>query len=397
MKKRWGLALLLMFVSACGRCGRDTGTPAPPASTQPAQGAAGEHEDENELKVDPGMLRDLRMTTMPVEQRTAAESSQALLGELQVNERQYGEVTTPVDGRVSRVLVDVGQAVRAGQPVAEIQSAELGRTRASYVSAQARLELAQRALARKRTLADERIAPLREVQEAEADVRAAEADLGAARSGLEAIGVAPDSAAGRDSSRLVLRAPVAGVVIERDVVVGQPAASDHPLFRIGNLSQLWLVVHAFERDAVRIRANAQAQVTFAALPGQVFPGRVALVGNQVDVSSRTIPVRIEVPNRNNQLRPGMSASATLPLGEGKASILVVPLAALQRLADQWVVFIPRDEGHFEIRPVGRGREFGQEIEVLSGMNAGETVVVEGAFVLKAEAEKARGQGDAHGH
>jgi cobalt-zinc-cadmium efflux system membrane fusion protein len=397
MTKRWALIPLLIVASACGRCGSGSETPNPATTAQPSTAAAGEHDDENELEVDPGMLRDLRMTTMAVEQRTAAESSQALIGELQVNERQYGEVTTPVDGRVSRVFADVGQAVRAGRPLVEIQSAELGRTRAAYFSAQARLELARRALERKRTLAAERIAPLREVQEAEADARAAEADLRAARAGLEAIGVSAGSAADSGSSRLTLRAPVNGVVIERDVVVGQPAASDRPLFRIGNLSQLWLVVHAFERDAVRIRGGAAAAISFAALPGQVFPGKVALVGNQVDVSSRTIPVRIEVQNRNNQLRPGMSASATLPLGEATATILVVPLAALQRFADKWVVFIPKDEGHFEIRTVGRGREFGQEIEVVSGLKAGDKVVVEGAFVLKAEAEKARGQGDAHGH
>jgi len=107
-------------------------------------------------------------------------------------------------------------------------------------------------------------------------------------------------------------------------------------------------------------------------------------------------VRIEVDNPTGVLRPGMSATAWLPVGEG-APVLAVPAAALQRLEDRWCVFIPQSEGAFEIRHVGRGRDLGGEVEILNGLTTGDTVVVEGAFLLKAEAEKARGAGEHHHH
>jgi cobalt-zinc-cadmium efflux system membrane fusion protein len=94
----------------------------------------------------------------------------------------------------------------------------------------------------------------------------------------------------------------------------------------------------------------------------------------------------------------MSASAWLPVGEAGAAVLAVPVAALQRLDEKWVVFVPRKEAHtFEIRPVGRGRDLGGDVEILSGLKGGETVVVDGAFLLKAEAEKAKGMGEQHEH
>jgi cobalt-zinc-cadmium efflux system membrane fusion protein len=122
------------------------------------------------------------------------------------------------------------------------------------------------------------------------------------------------------------------------------------------------------------------------------------VGRQVDASSRTIPIRIEIKNPTGALRPGMSANAWLPVGDEGSKITAVPAASLQRLDNQWVVFLPTGEaGEFIKRPVGRGRDLGGEVEILSGVEPGESVVVDGAFLLKAEAEKAKGAGDHHDH
>ena len=247
---------------------------------------------------------------------------------------------------------------------------------------------------RKRSLAQERIAPQREVQEAEAELKTAEATLQASRSALQALG-AP-AVAGNDGSRFALRAPVSGTVIERNIMRGQVTEPTQALFKVGDLAVLWLTAHASERDAVRVRPGSRARVAIPALPGMSLTGRVAMVGSQVEVSSRTIPVRIEINNRAGVLRPGMSATVWLPVGEG-SPVIAVPVAALQRLDEKWSVFIPRAEGVFEVRNVGRGRDLGGEVEILSGLEAGETVVVEGAFLLKAEAEKARGEGEEHAH
>jgi membrane fusion protein, heavy metal efflux system len=97
------------------------------------------------------------------------------------------------------------------------------------------------------------------------------------------------------------------------------------------------------------------------------------------------------------LRPGMSATARVRLGDAGEMIVAVPAASLQRMQEEWRVFIPKTEGAFEMRTVGRGRDLGGEVEIVSGLRSGENVVVEGAFLLKAEAEKARGEGEQHEH
>jgi len=263
------------------------------------------------------------------------------------------------------------------------------------IAARARSELARQALARKRGLVEERIAAERELEEAKAAATGADADLRAARVALSALGLSPDEMDGPDA-RFFLRAPIAGTVLERRAVRGQMTDPTQPLFRIGDLTRLWLTVHAFERDAVRMVTGSPARVTLPALPGRTLSGTVAYVGDQVDVSSRTIPVRIDLANEGN-LRPGMSATAWIPVGDRAETVVAVPSASLQRMQDGWVVFVPRDARTFERRPVGRGRDLGGEVEILSGLKPGEDVVVEGAFLLKAEAEKASGQGEHHEH
>jgi cobalt-zinc-cadmium efflux system membrane fusion protein len=103
-------------------------------------------------------------------------------------------------------------------------------------------------------------------------------------------------------------------------------------------------------------------------------------------------------NADGLLRPGMSATVALPLGDETGNVVTVPLASVQRVGTGWVVFLPRkEEGHFDVRAIGRGRELGGEVEVLSGLRAGELVVVDGSFLLKAESDKARGEGGGHEH
>jgi cobalt-zinc-cadmium efflux system membrane fusion protein len=349
------------------------------------------------LRIDPAMLRDLRITTTQAEARQDGEGVN-LLGEVGVNEESYAEVGSVVASRAVRILASPGDSVRRGQPLVELQSLELGRARADYLSARARAELARASVARKRELAG-RVVPLRDVQEAEANARAAEADLQATMASLRALGLSESDlrSGGGSDARLTLRSPVSGTVIERNVVAGQMTEPSKPLFRVGDLSRLWLRVHAFERDAVRVRTGSVARVVFPALPGRAFTGTVTLVGRQVDVVSRTIPVRIEIANTEDILRPGMSATAWVRIGDAAGTVVAVPATSLQRIEDDWRVFIPRSGETFEMRTVGRGRDLDGEVEIVSGLRAGERVVVDGAFLLKAEAEKSRGEGEHHEH
>lgn len=382
------LLVLSLCVALVGCGGKDVPADAPAATTASAPAPTNAHADPTEVRVADEMMRDLRVTTTRVERRTGGDDI-TLLGDLAINEAAYAEIGVTVPARVSRLLVGLGDSVRAGDPVIELTSPEFGRARGEYLAAIGRQKLAEATLARKKNLAAERIAPVREVQEAEAELTAAEASLRSAAAALEAMGLsAGETRDGNQTSPTqLLRSPVSGRVIERKAVLGQMLDTSAPALRVADLASLWLVGHAFERDAVRIKKGSTARVTFSALPGQTFSGSVTLVGSQVERESRTVDIRIVIRNQNDLLKPGMSASAAVPVGTGNAQVLAVPVASVQRVGENWCVFVPKDKGVFEIRRIGRGRDLGSEVEILSGLQAGEVIVVDGAFLLKSQASK----------
>jgi membrane fusion protein, heavy metal efflux system len=386
--------LVVAFLASAG-CSGERGVPG--RTTEAARSASAEThpEEENALHLAEDMLRDLRTSTAVVTERSGLQEV-VVLGAVAVDQERYAEVAPPTGGQIVALLAAANTAVDRGTPLAQLRSIELGRARAALLSAEARRDLARQTLERKQALARERIVPQREVLEAEATFRAAEADAGATAAGLQALGISDEGAAS-DTSLFNLRSPIPGRVLERRAVLGTYADPSVPLFTIADLSRVWVVAQAFERDAVNVPVGSTAHVTLAALPGQEFDGRVALVGREVDEGSRTIPVRVELRNPTGVLRPGMSASARLEVSGQTTRILAVPAAALQRVGDRWLVFVPRGQAEFEMRPVGRGRDLGMDVEVVSGLEAGDTVVVEGAFLLKAEAEKKAGGVDEHGH
>ena len=355
--------------------------------------AGEEHqEEEGVLAVDAEVLRDLRLTTFPAELRPGGEGVTAL-GELKVDENTYAEVGSPIQARVIRPIASPGQPVRRGQPLAELQSVEVGQARAQRTAAQARAELARQTVERKRGLAEERIVSRGELQRAEAEAAEAEAELRAAEAGLAALGVGAGGQGGL--SNFTLPSPISGTVLERMAIRGKSVEPSEPLFRIGDLSRLWLVAQAPERDAVRMHPGSSAEISLAAIPGQKLQGTVEWIAREVDPHSRTVPVRIVIPNADGRLKPGMFATAWIETGAQGEQVVAVPATALQRMDNQWVVFLPKGEGRFEVRPVERGRDLGDEVAILSGLKPGERVVNEGAFVLRAEAEKKEGGGEHH--
>jgi membrane fusion protein, heavy metal efflux system len=353
-------------------------------------------EQANTIHLSAEMLRDVRLTTTVVAQREGRQEV-SVLGAVTADQDRYAEAAPPTSGQVVRILVDLDAVVSAGMPLAQLRSTDLGRARAALLAAEARRDLARQTLERKRSLAADRIVAPREVQEAEATAKAADAEARAAATGLNALGVNEPDAGPDESSLFFVRAPLAGRVVARTAVLGRHADTGDALFTIANLDRVWVVVQAFERDAVNVPSGSVAHVTLAALPGREYDGRVTHIGRTVEPGSRTVPVRISLSNPQGVFRPGMSASVRLETGGGAQTIIAIPAASLQRVGDRWLVFVVRNEHEYEMRPVGRGRDLGTEVEIVSGLEPGEPIVVDGAFVLKAEAEKRSGGGDAHGH
>lgn len=381
------LILLMGIAAGCHGRSRDAGDH---EIADPVEHAAGNNAGSGDgdgavVRIDPEMLRDLRVTTDKVTLHAAGERVSAV-GEVHVNEDAYAEVATPVAARVARVLARPGDTVKLGQVLAELRSPDLAQARAEADVARTHAELAKQNADRKRGLAAEHLIPERERIEADAALTEADAAYKVATAALRKYGGADGD------TGISLRSPVAGTVIDRDVLVGQLADPSKTLFKVGDLSTLWLVAHVFERDAVRVQSDGKATASFAALPGKTRDARIKWIGREVDPASRTIAIRFDVDNADGVLRPGMTASVSVPLGDANDQALCVPTAAVQRVGDGWAVFVPRGPGLFAIRPIGRGRDLGGGVEVMSGLGPGEEVVVGGAFLLKAEADKARGGG-----
>jgi cobalt-zinc-cadmium efflux system membrane fusion protein len=298
-------------------------------------------------------------------------------------------------------MASLGADVRAGQSLARIWSPEAAEATAALESARAAEQLARRSLERERALFERRVAAEREVLEAEAAVAKAAAETAAAAARLAAMGFSsvPGNAHGRDPV-VSVTSPIAGTVIERTASVDAPVGPDTVLFTIADLRTLWLTVRVPEGRAAAIRRGQAVDVSLAALPDRSVRGTIAYISPIVVPDTRTVDVRVEVPNRARDLRPGMSATARIDLpdavsGGAQEPPLLVPRSAVQELNESTVVFVPAGERQFRAQAVRVGATYGSDVELLSGVEAGDRIVVRGAFTLKAQA--LRGAGADHQH
>lgn len=322
----------------------------------------------------------VHVTTQPVV-ALATGAPVVALGELTVDEHRYALVDAPAPGRVLRLLAHVGDTVVEGTELAEIASGEVGEMRSDLASATARIRTAEAALERRRGLAAEHIASTADVEEAENTLAEARADASRAGAALRAA-----DARGTGRASLVIRSPIAGTVLDHHAFPGEAATEDDHLFEISDLSSLWLLVHVPERDAGSIREGDVARVSFAARPDEVLELPVALVGATVESDTRSVELRIDVPNADRTLRPGMSASVLVVPAAGSGTTLVVPSSAVQHTSTGWAVFVPSGDRTYEMRHVVTGRDLGGEVEIITGLEAGEVVAVEGAFLLRSLAD-----------
>jgi RND family efflux transporter MFP subunit len=213
-----------------------------------------------------------------------------------------------------------------------------------------------------------------------------------ARSRLELLGVAAailDGGIGQDAGTSVdVPAPIDGVVTERRANVGLNVDAGSDLFTVIDLSTVWVVADLYEHDFPRVRVGSPAAVTTTAYPGLTLQGRVDYIDPQVNRESRTAKVRVEVGNRQNQLRLGMYADVHIAPQAGE-TMLLVPRQAVQAVGGQQVVYLvdPREPGRFTERPVRTGSVAGDAVEIVSGLEAGDVVVAGGSFSVRAERDR----------
>ncbi|HTM46849.1 MAG TPA: efflux RND transporter periplasmic adaptor subunit [Polyangiaceae bacterium] len=301
----------------------------------------------------------------------------ALPGEIAADPDKSAQVAPPIAGRIERVDFKEGSAVKKGDTLAVIRIPELGKLRAGYATANAQAKAARSNADRLKSLADKRMASEQEVINAEAEAVAFEVEAQGNAEQLAALG-------GGGASTLVLRAPVSGVVLSRNAVVGQPVTAEQTIATIADLSELWFLARVFEKDLGAIRLGATAEVELNAYPAERFEGSVEFVGKQVDPVARTVTARIRLSNRDDMLRINLFGTASIAVAQSskKAATVVVSRNAVSEVGGQQVVFVREAGGDFEQHKVLLGAGALGKIEVLAGLREGEQVVVEGVFTLK---------------
>lgn len=397
-KTRSAVVLLLSLASA--GC-REAPAPESPSEAHTDEGHEehGAHEHgglPSEVSLPASVLAASGVKLAPVTYEELAPTLD-LTGEVRPDPDLAASVAAQVPGRVVAVHFREGQRVRAGAVLAVIESAELARARAAYTAAEARASAARKNARRVEGLTKDGLASGQDVTAANAEAAALEADASAARQVLAAFGAGglePSS----NPARLSLRAPIEGVVLARDAVIGQTVGAEHVVAHLANLDRAYFEARLFEKNLAAVEKGARADVRLNAYPNEVFTGVVESVGKALDPTARTVVARIVLRNKKDLLKVGLFGKARLVI-EGAATgekRLVVPLSAVTQIGKGDVVFVQEEAGRFEVHPVTLGASAGGMVEVLAGLREGEQVVVEGVFTLKSVALKSTfGEEDHH--
>ena len=391
------LRLLLVLALSLTACGGTKGGAAPPGEPEGAASRAAARSGG--LLVTPPLQQKWGVTTAPPEQATVT-AAVTLPGVLRLNERRTAQVTSLLDGQAVSVNAELGSQVRTGQVLAIIRAPALAQARTAFLQAAARAELTAREYDRARVLLQQEAIDQKEALRRKAESDQARTEYGVAESNLHSFGL--DQAAvdallrrARQPSEgnlheeladpyLQLTSPVAGRVIERDLIMGQHVLPDRALFTVSDLSTLWGVLDAREPDLPFVAAGRVVRIRTSVYPGRTWDGRILHIGDVVDEKSRTVKVRVEVPNAGLLLKPNMFVQGEVAGAAGTREVLTVPADAVQTVNGETVVFVRVAPDRFVLRAVQVGGRTADRRAILNGLEGAEQVVVAGAFSLKAE-------------
>lgn len=318
-----------------------------------------------------------------IQVQAAAEADVAatvtLNGTLVPNQDRIANVLPRLAGRIVSAPVPLGATVRAGQTLAVLESIDLGEAQSAYRQLRSETTVTEAALERAQKLAAEDIIAQKDLQRTRGDAERARAALRAAADKLRMLGVVPAPLEHQRDAIYPVVAPLSGTVIEKHAVPGSLAETD-PLFVVADLSTVWLEADVFEKDLALLKTGSPATVSVAAYPDRPFQGRLTYVSSTMDTASRTVKARIEVPNTDTVLKPGMFANARIT-SSATVRALVLPAQAVTLMNDKPTVFVLTPKG-FEARSVQTTSRPDGTVEVRAGLSPGDKVAVAGAYALK---------------
>ena len=325
-------------------------------------------DDAGSVKLSPAKVQKLGVKTAQATLQTLDKSVRAS-GRVEVDERRTYAVTAKFEGYIERLYVNTtGQPVGRGQTLFEVYSPEL-------VSAQREYAIAAQGVGSLKDGGDAAQGAMRQLAES-ALLRLKNWDISEEQ--VKAL-----AKSGETKRTLTFRSPVAGIVTEKKAVQGMRFMTGETLFQVADISAVWVQADVFEQDIGSLRPGQKATVRINAYPGEAFEGSIAYVYPMLKAETRTVPVRIELANPGGRLKPAMYADVEIPIG-GKAPVVAVPASAVIDSGQRQVVLVQLGEGRFEPRPVKLGARGGDFVQVLDGIQEGETVVVSANFLIDAE-------------
>ena len=332
-------------------------------------------------------------------------------GKILVPENRVAVIGPVNQGRIVRLYAGQGTRVRKGQRLADLESADIDQAEADYLkaladyenalrSSAAEVKLAQESYDRNKLLYEQKITAGKNLQSAEHDLEVAKAaresavngtkaTLTAARRHLLLLGLNSatiDALAKKTdlAATFSLNSPIDGIVVERNATVGASVGTDANLFKIIDLSRVWIDADVFEKDLPRVRPGQEVKLTVTAFPQSTFTGKVILINSVLDPETRTVKVRTEVANPDGRLKPDMFANVQIVTEVNRAAISI-PQSAVLSDQGKTIVFIAEGNG-YKKRQVQAGIQNNDRVEIVDGLTAGDRVVVKGNYLLLEESK-----------
>ncbi len=318
-----------------------------------------------------------------------------ITGEIAVNENAAVHLSPRISGIINTVNVDIGARVRKDDILFTVDSVELGEALSDYEKNIAMAALSGKTFQREKALFEQKIGSESEMIEAQMRFEEYQASLKVSEQKLHVLGlsegdiaaIAPTNHASLGGS-LAVRAPISGTIIEKHAVSGELVEPGKDVMILADLTTAWVWGGIYDRDLAGVLARMAAgvipvEVTVPAFPGKIFTGHLNYVAGIMDEATRTVKVRTVIDNKDQLLRPGMFCGVRLLL-TSEEDILAIPKEAL--LSDEGVDFVFKHmQGDYFLRQnVRKGRAFDAAVEILEGLEPGQTIVAEGAFVLKSD-------------
>jgi cobalt-zinc-cadmium efflux system membrane fusion protein len=376
-------SILCCTTLALAGCGSHAATPA----DQPVAVQAGDNTVV--LPADSPMLKQIRRERVALRELPTDEI--VTPGKLEANPNRVSKVVLPVTGRVTAVLVKVGDAVKKDQPLLTIQSPDADAAMSAYLSARAAEGQAEVALGKAQADADRASDLFEHNAVARKDVQAADSALAQAKAALEQARATREQSLRRLTvlglssngfdQQVVVRAPLSGKVLELSVVPGEfRNDTTASVMTLADLSTVWVASQVPETYIRFVQPGERVEISLAAFPGETFEGRVSRIADTVDPQTRTVKVQAELDNSHGRFRPEMYGS--IHHIESTKPTAVVPAGAVIQSGEQSSVFVETGAGRFERRTVSIGPRAGDVVRVVKGLSPGDTVVVDGAMLLQ---------------